>query len=101
MPRRSIMFAAGDAMREQRDRAHVAFRAVEQSGKLMTLGIAEVESLGGHRASWALVDWVALCRLPTVTFDQRRSYRPNSRIAASRPSSVSGYIRPPRSCRII
>src|SRR5262245_11141772 len=28
-------------------------------------------------------------------------YRPSSRIAASSPSSVSGYIRPPMSCRII
>src|SRR5215472_8074113 len=27
-------------------------------------------------------------------------YRPSSRIAASSPSSVSGYIRPPMSCRI-
>jgi hypothetical protein len=36
------------AMREQRDCARRALRAVEQRGKLMALGIAEIKPFGRH-----------------------------------------------------
>ena len=48
-PRRPVVLAAGEAMREQRDRAHRAVRPVEQRGKLLTLGVGKIEFFGRHR----------------------------------------------------
>ena len=49
VPRRPDAFAAGEAMRKQRHRAHRTVRPVEQRGKLLALGVGEIEPFGGHR----------------------------------------------------
>ena len=41
--RRPVVLAAGEAMREQRDRARRAIGPVEQRGKLLTLGVRKIE----------------------------------------------------------
>ena len=77
MTRRPDALAAGEAMREQRDRAHRTLGTVEQRGELLALIVGKIELFGRHD-----------------------DYLPNSRIAASNPSMVSGYIREPITCRI-
>ena len=42
------MLAAGKAVREQRNRANFAVRAVKQSGQRLALGIAKIEPFCGH-----------------------------------------------------
>ena len=48
-PRRLVVLAAGEAMREQRHRAHRTVRPVEQRGQRVALGVAE--SRTSRRAS--------------------------------------------------
>jgi hypothetical protein len=48
MARSRVVLAAGKAVREQRDRANFALRAIKQGGQCLALGIAKIEPFCGH-----------------------------------------------------
>jgi hypothetical protein len=60
-PRRLVVFAAGEAVREQSDGADRPVWSVEQRGKLLTLGIGKIEAFGRHAVSscWRFADGVS------------------------------------------
>ncbi len=47
--RRPVVLAAGEAVREQRHRARLAVRPVEQRRELLALGVGKIETFGRHR----------------------------------------------------
>jgi hypothetical protein len=45
---RPVVLAAGKAVREQGDRTYLTARAIKQGGQRLALGIAKIETFGGH-----------------------------------------------------
>jgi hypothetical protein len=67
---RPVVLIANKAVREQRDRANFAVRAVEKSGQRLALGIAEIKTFGGHE-HLLRGDRVVISFAATVAVDRR------------------------------
>jgi hypothetical protein len=74
---RPVVLAAGEAVREEGDRANLAIRSIQQGGQCLARVIAKIETFCGHE-HLLRGDRVAMAFAATVAVDGRISTSTNS-----------------------